>query len=145
MELFQALSVPEATVVASLLEIQQIAAGEILIHQGEWARGLCIIEAGQADVQVRYGTGARHTVASCGPGDYFGEMALVIGAECTAAVVARTPLTVLELSRETYDRYLSGIPEVQQHVSRTASRRATTLRHLATAEKYAKTDMVVES
>jgi len=134
--LFRDLSVPEATVLATLMEIRRVDAGEVLIRRGEDASGLFIIEAGWADVLVRPYAGAPRTVAALGPGDVVGEMALLSGTACTADVVARTPMTVLRLSREDYERYLSGIPEVERRLWRTAAGRAYgVLRHIAAADE----------
>ena len=40
------------------------------------------------------------------PGDYFGEVAVVMGIPRTATVRALTPGTVASCDRETFDRYL---------------------------------------
>ena len=58
------------------------------------ANALYLIATGDAEVRVTNFTGQSVTVARLGPGDYFGEVALVTGGERIADVVAVTPMTL---------------------------------------------------
>ena len=63
-------------------------------------------------------------VAELGPGDYFGEIALLYGGERTADVIARTEMSVLRLTRDEYQLFLSRLDNVRDDLQRTAARRA---------------------
>jgi CRP-like cAMP-binding protein len=59
-------------------------------------------------------------VATLGPGDFFGEIALVTGGERSADVIASGPLTVMYLSAEAYAQYLESGSDVGHQVTQTA-------------------------
>lgn len=67
-------------------------AGTAIAREGESGIGLHVIVEGHAKVQVRGRTRAR-----VGPGDFFGEIALLDGGPRTAAVVAETPVETLSM------------------------------------------------
>ena len=48
----------------------------------------------------------------------------VTGGERTADVIARTPMTLMRLSRDAYTRYLAHLVDVEGQITRTALRRA---------------------
>jgi CRP-like cAMP-binding protein len=76
-------------------------AGEAIVTQGEEAGGFYVIEDGTVEVYVD-DTLVRHE----GPGEYFGEIALLRGGPRTATVRAVTPVTVVALAR---DDFLEGV------------------------------------
>src|SRR5215471_18878617 len=71
--------------------------GQDLIRQGEPGNQFFVIVSGAAEVR-RDGIG----VASLGPGDYFGELALFDPAQRNATVTATSPATVISVSRNTF-------------------------------------------
>ena len=69
-------------------------------------------------------------VATLGPGEYFGEVALVTGGERIAEVVSLTSMVLVRLNRDGYDRFVLYRSAIQQHLAVTAATRAS-----ATARK----------
>jgi CRP/FNR family cyclic AMP-dependent transcriptional regulator len=69
------------------------------------------------------GQGETVTIATLGPGDFFGEVALLTGSHRIADVVATEPATLLRLGREAYDRYLAHAAEVERQVTKAAMTR----------------------
>lgn len=68
-------------------------------------------------------------MAELGPGDCFGEIALVTGGERTADVIALTPMTLMRLSHDSYARYLAHLVDVDNQITHTAlTRTRDTLR-----------------
>ena len=122
-DLFSGLSVAEATVLGTLLERREVPAGAAIVRQAERGDDLFLIAAGEAEVRVRDHDGRSSTEATLGPGDYFGEIALLTGGRRTADVVALTPMTVLRLGKDTYVRFLAHL--VEQRLARTAASRAS--------------------
>ncbi len=92
---FRALSTADLALVLDHGEWHNVAPGERLIRQGEAGDTFYAIGAGQADV-VRDG----ELVASLGPGQHFGEIALLTDEPRNATVTAHTPLRVFALDRE---------------------------------------------
>jgi hypothetical protein len=135
-DLFEDLSVAEASVLGTFLERCTAMPGDTILRQGELGDDLYLIEVGKAEVQVVTPTGHRMCVATLGPGNYFGEIALVTGGERTADVVALTLMRLLRLSRDAYERYLTHLVEVDRELTHTALERvAQTLRVVRSEEK----------
>ena len=67
--------------------------GQILVRQGEPARGAYILREGTADAVVWLPGGESLTVASLGPGSVLGEMALIELGTCTATLRATAPIS----------------------------------------------------
>jgi CRP/FNR family transcriptional regulator, cyclic AMP receptor protein len=85
--LFADLDDLELARVASLFKERRFADGEIVIQQGSGAAAFFVIDAGTAKVLVD-GTERR----TLGPGEHFGEMALLDAGTRTATVIASGPL-----------------------------------------------------
>jgi CRP-like cAMP-binding protein len=86
--LFADLADDELAQVASVFKERRFAAGETIIQQGSGAAAFFVIDDGQATVLVD--GQERRTL---GPGDHFGEMALIDAGTRTATVLAAGPLT----------------------------------------------------
>jgi Cyclic nucleotide-binding domain len=129
-ELFRDLSVAEAAVLGTFFERCEYTQGETIIRRGDSGDELYLIEGGEARVQIPDWAGNTAILATLGPGNYFGEIALVTGQERTADVVGATPMTLLRLTRDAYARYLAHLIDVDSKLTRTAlSRTHATLRH----------------
>lgn len=87
-----------------------------IIRQGHPGTAVCIIASGTAEVWKRGDGGVRRTVAMLGPGDVFGELAILYDTVASATVEARTPLTVFALSRERFDNALESYPAARRRV-----------------------------
>lgn len=133
---FRDLSVAEAAVLGTFMVRQTAAGGDTIVRQGEAGDDLYLIEAGRAEVQVVGSTGQRTIVAELGPGDCFGEIALVTGGERTADVIALTPMTLMRLSHDAYARYLAHLVDVDNQITHTALERTrNTLRAVRGGER----------
>ena len=78
-------------VAAAATEVEA-AAGERVVSEGDFGHALYAIESGTADVSAN---GA--PVASLGPGDVFGEIAVLASGRRTASVVATSPMRLIAL------------------------------------------------
>jgi cyclic nucleotide-binding protein len=122
--LFSSLSVAEAAVLGTFMERCSAEAGDVVLRQGETGDDLYLIEAGQAEVRTGRRNEEPRILTKLGPGDYFGEIALVTGGERTADVVAITTMTLLRLTKNAYSRFLAHQVEVESQLTRTALTRA---------------------
>jgi MFS family permease len=93
------------------------APGDALMREGETGEEYLLIEEGEVDVRV---DGA--SVASCGPGDGIGEIALLRGVPRTATVVAQTPVEAYAIDAPTFLSAVSG-PAAAAAAEALASRR----------------------
>lgn len=94
-------------------ERQFHAAGETIIKKGEGGDTAYVVIDGRAAV-VRDKAGApngREVMAEFGPGELFGELALLTSRARTATVVAQTDLDLMVLEREAFQRQLHERPD----------------------------------
>lgn len=66
--------------------------GATLVRHGETARGAYVVREGTVEAAVTMPGGDTVTVARLGPGDIFGEMALIELGSCTATIRATSPV-----------------------------------------------------
>jgi CRP-like cAMP-binding protein len=85
--LFAGLDDRELAEIAASMKERRVSAGETVLEQGAGGAGFFVIDEGEADVTVD--GQPRGTI---GPGDYFGEIALLTGSDRTATVAARTDM-----------------------------------------------------
>jgi CRP-like cAMP-binding protein len=85
--LFSDLKSKELEQVARAMNERTVEAGDTLAVEGKGATGFFVIESGTAKVTVD-GEDRR----LLGPGDYFGEIALILEGQRTATVTAETPV-----------------------------------------------------
>ena len=85
--LFADLDARELDQIAATMRERVFAAGDTVTQEGAGGAGFFVIESGEAEVTV---DGApRGTI---GPGDYFGEIALLTGSDRTATITATTEM-----------------------------------------------------
>jgi CRP/FNR family transcriptional regulator len=85
--LFAGLDDRELEQIASSMRERRFKAGDSVTQEGTGGVGFFVVEEGEADVTV--GGETRGTV---GPGDYFGEIALINESPRTATLTARTDM-----------------------------------------------------
>ena len=95
-------------------------AGATVIHVDDYGTALYLIEAGRAEVLNDGGD----AIKALGPGDTFGEMGLLLTAQRTATVTARTPMRLLSLSGADFEGIRPRVPEVERSLRRLGLNRA---------------------
>ena len=100
----------------------EVDAGASVITHGDFGYVLYAIEEGEADVIVD-GSGSSHVL---GPGDTFGEIALLVTGRRTASVVARTDMRLLSLFDHDFQVIRSRVPEAERALRRLGGERLST-------------------
>jgi len=90
------------------------AAGAKVVTVDDYGTAIYFIEQGEADVLIE-----GEPSLALGPGDSFGEIALLLTGERTATVVARTKMRLLSLAGHDFERIRTQVPQLER-----------TLRHL---------------
>lgn len=100
--LFQTLSAPQLQDVAALLSEQSFARGQFLFHEGDEGRELYLVSAGRVRICKAGPDGRELTLRMFGPGDLFGEFAVLDGQPRSTSAVAMDPLEVLAMGRDDF-------------------------------------------
>jgi CRP-like cAMP-binding protein len=101
---------------------------EVIFHQGDPADTLHLIAAGHVSVRVTLPGGEFVVVAILGPGDFFGEGALVGAPQArTATIVALERCETLSLGRDEFHRLRTSYPGVDRFLVELLSARVERL------------------
>jgi uncharacterized membrane protein len=118
-EVLRALPPDEVQAIVPDVELVHVPEGRTVVTQGEVGDGVYLIENGRALVRRDDST----DLAELGPGDVFGEMALVHDVERTATVTAATPLTLWRLPADDFQRVVQTSPHLAAALQNVAERR----------------------
>jgi CRP-like cAMP-binding protein len=120
--LFERLDDTQRTEVAKQADEIDVEAGRRLVSEGRFGYEFFVIENGRAEV-VR---GDEH-IADLGPGDFFGEMALLGDTTRSADVVAATPVTAMVMTDAAFRSLARKMPEVAEEIRQACRRRTAEL------------------
>jgi CRP/FNR family transcriptional regulator, cyclic AMP receptor protein len=109
--LFSKLGEKELKRVAQLADEVAVKAGDHLVDEGRFAHEFFVIEDGTAEV-VHNGK----TVAELGPGDFFGEIALIKTERRTASVIAKTPMKLVVMFGPNFRSVEADLPAVHEKI-----------------------------
>ena len=123
--LFAGLSRRHLHRLAALAEQVRYGAGRTVVQNGSRGTGFYVIAEGTAKVSVGY---SNRALARLGPGDFFGELALLDGGPRTASVVAETPLVTIRIPRAKFRTMLKSEPDVALKILEELSRRLRQVR-----------------
>ena len=122
--LFGELPAPELRRVVAVARRRRFARNEVVFHRDDPADTLHLVVRGRFASRVTTQLGDTVTVGVQGPGDAFGELALVEeGAARSTSVVALEPGETLAVSRLDFDRIRRDYPKVNDVLVRLLARR----------------------
>jgi CRP/FNR family cyclic AMP-dependent transcriptional regulator len=116
----------------SLRELEQAAkprsfrAGEIIFHRDDPGQMLYVIKQGKVRIYITSPDGQEVTLAVFGPGDYFGELAILDGRPRSASAIALDAVETLALQRSDFIAAVNRHPRIAIQVMHALSVR---LRH----------------
>lgn len=119
---FDALTDAEARTLAAKVRVERFFEGETIVRQGKAGASMYIVDSGRVDVVVS-SDGRSESVAQLGPAAYFGEMALMTGAERTATVTAIEPAHCFVIDKDAMREILEGNPMIAERMSETLAER----------------------
>ena len=102
----------------TLFKPRSAAHGERVIRAGDLGNEMFFISSGAVEVSV--GVKKIHL----GPGDFFGEMALLTGGRRTADVTAIDYCLFLVITKDEFDKFIARYPELRQKLDEVAAERA---------------------
>jgi CRP-like cAMP-binding protein len=133
--LFERCSRAELTNLASATTAISVPAGKVLAREGDVGREFFVIVSGTATA-----TRNRVTIGTLGPGDFFGEMALLDRQPRAATVTTREPTELLVLTTQAFTGMTDTMPSVDRKMLAVLARRLRDMedRYLP-AERYTPT------
>jgi CRP/FNR family cyclic AMP-dependent transcriptional regulator len=103
--LFSSLNRKELALVARRAEDVVVPAGKVLVSEGETGQQFFVIMGGTATLTRR-----GHKIATLGPGDSFGELALLDKHPRNATAVADTPMELIVLGQREFAGLIDDAP-----------------------------------
>jgi len=116
--LFERCSKGELAAIANIADQIERPEGRVAVHEGELGQEFWVLVEGNAEVTR---DGAR--VATLGPGDFFGEIALVSNVPRTASVTTTSPVRALVVSSRDFWTLLDESPTTQRKILETVGDR----------------------
>jgi CRP-like cAMP-binding protein len=126
--LFAGLSRKERRAVAQRTDEVDLEEGRRIVREGEFAYEFFAIQEGTAEVR----RGDQY-LAELGPGDFFGEMALVSDVTRNASVIATSPVTVIVMTGQAFRQTKRELPEVAARIEQEIEQRCRHLEDAATS------------
>jgi CRP/FNR family cyclic AMP-dependent transcriptional regulator len=111
--LFSACSNKELGRVASLVDEAEVPQGAVLTKEGATGREFFAVVDGKATAKLR-----GKKIASYGPGDFFGEMALLDQGPRSATITADTAMSLYVLDAKSFGTLIDKYPSVARKILR---------------------------
>ena len=100
---------------------QHLHTGEMVFDQGDFGDKVFVVISGEADV-LRDG----QSVATLRAGDVFGEMALISQIPRSASIQAKTPLDLISISRDAFEKLVTHLPGVKTSMNEVLQKHTAT-------------------
>ena len=97
---------------AKLMVPRSVRAGEVIIKENDQAAGVFVISSGKVEAIRGLDTDHAQVLATFGPGDFFGEMALFEGFPRSASVRAVEDSEILAMTRWDFTAEMKNHPEI---------------------------------
>jgi CRP-like cAMP-binding protein len=124
--LFAGVSAAGIEELGAIADEVEVRAGTVLTHEGAREGFFFIVVEGTVRIE-REG----RVVNRIGPGEFFGEIALLDGGPRTATAVAETPCRLLSMTYQMFHELLDASPEIRTAILEAVGRRLRELDELA--------------
>jgi signal transduction histidine kinase len=98
--LFRQLSAVELSALRHIARERRFAAGQQIFKEGDTGDGVFVVKDGQVEISALVGQGARQVFSRVGPGEIFGEMAVIECKPRSATAAAVTATEVYFIARD---------------------------------------------
>ncbi|MEI9961159.1 MAG: cyclic nucleotide-binding domain-containing protein [Limisphaerales bacterium] len=141
-ELFRGLSPDELQGLRRIARERQFALGTQILREGDMGDGVYVIKEGLVEIVHLAGKEVRHVFSQLGPGEIFGEMAVIEGLPRSAAAVAARDTEVYFIPHDEMRSLLQHSPRLAFNVLQEISQRLREfnqlhLREILQAERLA--------
>jgi len=95
--------------------VKAFDAGDVIFSEGESGREVFVVKSGSVEVVKRNAEGTAEVLTTLGPGEYFGEMALLGHAPRNATVRAVSDLEVFAMTPHHFVAIYTSLPGLKVH------------------------------
>lgn len=121
--LFAGLDAEALRELAAVMKRRSFRAGEIIFHRDDPGQVLYVLREGKVKIYLTSQDGQEVALAIFGPGDYFGELALLDGQPRSASAIAIEPAETFALQRNDFINAVMHHPRIAVQVMNVLSRR----------------------
>ncbi len=148
-DLFDGLNAEELKLLRDSSVVREFAKNTVLIHEGDVADSLYVVETGRVKVYCSDKAGKDFVLNILESGDYFGELALLDDDRRSASVRAMDPTKVRIIYKEDFKAILDFHPNITRILNRNLTRRIRKLtndvKSLALQDVYGRVVKVLTS
>ncbi len=105
---------------------KKFSKGTVLFREGDLGKDMFIIQKGKVSIRKRVGTGEK-VLAELGDGEFFGEMALLMGMDRSATVEVIEDSKVLVIGPDTFESLLKSNVQIAVKMLRKLAERLRAL------------------
>ena len=117
--LFLELKAEQRAKVASIFRLEEFREGTNIVKEGDEGDKIYLIRSGNVTVHAQNPMGEKIILAELAPGDFFGEISLLLGKPRTATVTASNPVTeVMSLNKEDLDALIEQFPSIGERLKK---------------------------
>jgi hypothetical protein len=95
--------------------LEEFDSGEVIFSEGDQGRHVYVIKSGTVEVLTKRPDGSHDAINRLGPGEHFGEMALLRQAPRSATIRTVTPVEVFKMSPSNFMALYTSLPGLRDH------------------------------
>jgi CRP/FNR family transcriptional regulator len=134
--IFASLDADDLTYVAELSQPRRFAAGEIVFREGDESNTCYVVRSGHARAVREHGDGRQIALATFGPEDIFGELAMFDDERRSATVEATDPLEALAIRGPDMRRLMLQRPALAVALATSLARRLRTTNERLASQSF---------
>lgn len=120
---FRSLSQETLQAISLRLQMLRLEHGAVVFTESTLGDAMYLIESGQVKVSLQAGSPVEKVINYLGPGNFFGEMAIILDQRRTATVTVTIDAELWVLHKADLDELLVDNPEISLQITRELSRR----------------------
>src|SRR5215208_4359362 len=127
MDLFGDLAEDELSKIARVLKEHKFDENDVIFNQGEPGDALYVVLQGRVRIATSDNFGRERVLAFYGPGEFFGDIAVLTGAPRSATATASTDVRLLQLRKDDFDVLVSSNVGIMRGMLRIMVERQTAM------------------
>lgn len=114
--IFANLGNEEIAQLVAVAAIRSFPKNTVIIHEGDHSDSIYLINSGKVKVLISNSEGQELILTLLGPGEYFGELALIDSQPRSATVVSMAPVHFTVIAKTDFDRCLAHNPSIASRI-----------------------------